>query len=338
MMAQNPTQKILNIYYQQMDERCQRLWRKLSLFPGFLDINAIVYIVHAETNQALIDETTQDLLKLRQYCLVETDGSPDCFRLHNAARDFGRNRISQLDQYEAQKRHASHFLKVLHNIDNLYKTGGEQRELAIDLFTSSWIEIRNSYTWCSGARESEVDRISLANQFFDAGRHILANQLSPEQRSTWFEIGKDAIRNANLSPSHTEAKVYEELGDDFKKYGKYPESIEQYKESLKYLTSENDLLLLEIVLGKLGGAYVKNAQNDLALDTYKRCLSIARIHGDSARIVLALLELGSTFVFCREKAQALACCEEALQTAKAIKSKELTDRAAAFINLINQKL
>ena len=94
------------------------------------------------------------------------------------------NRLNKL--YEAQRRHAAHYARVMETADDLYRAGHEQVMQGLDMFERESGNIKQGQAWAE-LNAVQDDSVAHACIFYaDSGPAVLPLRLHPRESLKWF--------------------------------------------------------------------------------------------------------------------------------------------------------
>ena len=127
--------------------------------------------------------------------LVEWEDTEKRYRLHDLARSFAHKQITTAED-EVQRRHAEHFLKVLHSADSLYEKGGEESLLGLSLFDREWSNISAGQAWAADSfRDSDEANEACSTYLFE-GRSCRLLRQHPLRNNSMDNIAIEAARHS----------------------------------------------------------------------------------------------------------------------------------------------
>ena len=125
----------IHFSYDLLSADLQEKWRTLAVFSNPFDINATAAVWDVEIPKA------EDLLsELLRCSLLEFNQEAKCYNLHNLLRLYAQERLLE-NKTEARfslQRHSVFYLKLGHEVDSLYQSGGDNLEKGIKLFDQIW--------------------------------------------------------------------------------------------------------------------------------------------------------------------------------------------------------
>ncbi|MCH7959019.1 MAG: tetratricopeptide repeat protein [Candidatus Hydrogenedentes bacterium] len=361
----------LGISYTLLNEEQQRFWRALSVFPGGFDALAAARVGQSENVKAA-DKT---LGALHAASMVQWDEATGRFRLHDLARDYSRDQLSEAERTDAELRHAMHYLAVLRRADELYLEGGEFVLQGLALFDREQGNIVSGQAWAANQRETNQTAAKLCDAYPDAGIYCLELRFNPRLRIVWIKAAVEAARTlknrqaecnhlGNLGIAHNELneprkaiKYYEKrsiiakeigyrrgegndlgnLGDAYSNLGEIQKAIECHKQSIvKHREIRNRRGELNS-LGALGNDYGKIGASQEAIEYYKQALVISQEIGDQRGEGAVSNNIAGVLAKLDHIDEAIAYAEKAVEIYEQIESPDLATTRAQLERLRKQR-
>jgi tetratricopeptide (TPR) repeat protein len=287
----------------------QELWRKLAVFPGTFDSDGAAYVwgFDADTARMILSEMVR-------LSMLEWDARNSRYRLHDLARLYAGDRLSNGERRDAHVRHANYYGALLQEAHSLYGLGGAAVARALSNVDTEWDNIRGAQAWAQENTETDDEAAGMCNAFPNAGAYLLDLRQRPSERIRWLEAALAAARRlnlrldegahlANLGIAHTamgqprraiellelsldidrelghregEAHVLGSLGNAYSALGDVRRAIEFYEQDLEIIREFDDRRSEGMVLNNLGIAYAAIGEPGRALTYYERALSIFR--------------------------------------------------------------
>lgn len=295
----------LNLSYELLDPEMQKRWRVLAVFPDTFDSAAAVAVWEIE-----IDAAQDSLSELVKYSLLEWDDVAARYRLHDLARLFANDRLSNTERDIIQRRHASHYLSISSEVNEFYRCGGEKLTRGIALFDLEWPNIQAGQLWAEEHSREDNVAASLCSRYPIAGTHLLLLRQHPRESIRWREAG---LASAQMLKDRTSEGMHlNSLGVSYKHLGETRRAIKLYEQSL-VLARELDARQGEgAVLICLGNAYLDLGEIRRAIEFYEKGLIVSREITARRDESSALMNLGIAYKNLGELQRAIEFHEQAL--------------------------
>jgi hypothetical protein len=88
--------------------------------------------------------------------------------------------------YEAQRRHATHYAKVLETADDLYRAGHELVTQGLTLFELEVDNIKSGQAWAENGADRDDEAARLCILYAYNGPAVLPLRLHPRESIKWF--------------------------------------------------------------------------------------------------------------------------------------------------------
>lgn len=295
----------LSLSYELLSPDMQELWRLLATFPNTFDVAAATAVWGIEPDAA--QEALSELVK---YSLLEWNKTIARYRLHDLSRLFANDHLNEDELSKGQRRHASHYLRMIREADKLYLQGGEALKRGLVLFDLEWPNIQAGQGWAEKhAREDNV-AASLCNDYPSAGAHLLHILQHPGERIRWLKSALTAARR--LKKRVDEGWHLNRLGIVYWALGEMRQALKQYKQQLVIARELGDRPLEGYALGGLGWSYYALGETHQAIRLYKQYLTIIREFDDRYAESHALRSLGQAYFKLGEIDRAIEFNEQAL--------------------------
>jgi len=328
----------LQISYRLLGPELQKLWCMLAVFPDTFDRKAATAVWAFEPSQA--QDILSTLLRLslveyippstRDHPTKEDAGAPvGRYRLHDLSRLFASAHLLESERYEAQKRHAVHFVNVLWKLDELYQQGGNSTRNALELFDREGANIQAGQAWATTNMEVDNTATQLCNEYPDAGMYLLNLRQTPRERIQWLKSALTVARRLKLDGK--EMAHLNSLGIAFKNLGEARPAIAYYEQSLAVARRINDPNGEGNALGNLGNAYDGLGEHRLAIEYHEQNLAIARKMNDRRGERNALGNLGNAYQSLGEYRRAIEYHEQSLTIAR--EQRDIISEATTLGNL-----
>jgi tetratricopeptide (TPR) repeat protein len=256
--------------YNLLDERLQRYWRALSVFPGDFDAPAAASVWQLAEE----DEAASALGDLYGASMVLWDEATKRFRLHDLARDYARARLSEEGPAGVAQRHAAHYAVVLLRTDDLYLEGGDAMLRGLALFDREWGNIRAGQAWVAAHWEADQTAARLCSDYSNAGVYCLNLRLHSRAWIAWLKAAVEAVRS--LGDRMAEGSHLGNLGLAYAALGEARKAIEFYEQQLAIVREIGDRCGEGNALGNLGNAYGILGETRKAIEYHEQALVISR--------------------------------------------------------------
>jgi tetratricopeptide (TPR) repeat protein len=301
----------LSVSYELIGEERQKLWWGLGVFPGEFDDGAAAAVWEMEA-----DAATDALGDLLSYSLIEYDEKARRYSLHDLARLFADERLSDEERDALKRRHATHYAQVLASSGELYLKGGESVVRGLALFDLERGNIEAGWAWAAAMAEKEEQAAELCIEYPNAGAYVLNLRQHPRERIRWLEAMLAAARRLNRR--RYKGIALGNLGLAYADLGETSRAIEYYEQHLTIAREIGDRRGEGIALGNLGLAYADLGETRRAIEYYEQHLTIAREIGDRRGEGIALGSLGLAYADLGETRRAIDFYEQRLVTAREI--------------------
>jgi len=325
------TDAALQSSYELLSGELRQKFRFLSVFPGTFDLAAAaaMWDIPAESSQDALGE-------LLAYSLINFDKITNRYSLHDLVRLFAGQLLNADEQYNAQKRHGSHYLKVLGAADGLYLNGGESVAQGLALFDLEVTNIRAGHDWVVAHQQDDNSIAEWCFQYPNAGAYCLALRQHPREQIRWLESALAAARRLKQRP--WEGIVLGNLGIEYDNLGEYQRAIEHHEQHLEIAREVGDRLGEANALGNLGLVYHNLGEYRRAIECLEQVLQTTREIGNRLGENLTLGNLGIAYDSLGEYHRAIEYHDQRLQIAREIgdrlgEGNTLGNLGAAYNNL-----
>jgi tetratricopeptide (TPR) repeat protein len=290
----------IGLSYGLLDEKAQRVFRQLAVFPGSFDKGAEEKICE--------DAGSKFLMELEQRSLVTYDERAARFKLHDLARLFGDERLPEDEREESRRRHAARYRDVLAWAHDLYLHGGERVGQGLKLFDSEWGNIRAGQTWAADQSDDDEVAASLCSDYPVAGVYLLDLRQNARQRIGWLESALATARRLNRRSA--EGAHLGNMGIAYNLLGDYHRAIGYHEQSLTIFQEIRDRRGEGAVLGNLGIAYYSLGEYRRSIVYHQQHLAITGEIGDRRGEGAALGNLGIAYHALGEHQRAIENLEQ----------------------------
>jgi tetratricopeptide (TPR) repeat protein len=317
--------------YDLLSDDLPQKFRFLAVFPDTFDqaAAAAVWDVPPESSQDPLGE-------LLAYSLVEFDEITNRYSLHDLVRLFASQLLKDEERYNAQKRHAGHYLDVMHAANTLYEKGGDAVTKGLALFDLEVTNIRVGHDWVVGHQEDDNSIAEWCWRYPHAGVYCLSLRQHPRESIRWLERALSAARR--LKQQNWEGVALGNLGNAYEDLAEYRRAIEYHEQVLQISRELGNRRDEGRTLGNLGNAYYKLGEYHRAIEYQERRLKIAREIGDRLGEGNALGNLGIAYYSLGEYPRAIQYQEQRLKIVREIgdrlgESQALGNLGIAYKNL-----
>ena len=258
-------------------------WQSLVVFPAPFDRAAAEAVGEFEDGEL-------DTLVGRS--LVLYDAKDERFRVHDLMRDLAQEGWSDEQSYNAEKRHAEHYLKVAGIAGWIYLRDAEGVLVGLGLFDLERAHIETGQAWAAAHAPSDDRAAILAQDYPLTGvvKNILDLRLHPREIIRWLKASLKAARK--LGNKEPEGGALGNLGRAYADLGETRRAIECYEQHLAIARETGDRRGEGTALGNLGLAYFALGELRRVIEYFEQSLAIARETGDRLGEGNALGNLG----------------------------------------------
>jgi tetratricopeptide (TPR) repeat protein len=316
----------LSLSYDLLDEKMQKLWRVLSVFPTTFDAAAVAALWEME-----VEDATDTVDKLISYSLMEWNETTRRYRLHDLVRLFAETKLQDSERLAARKAHASYFRYLLDQADNFYLRGGAQVIAGLSLFDKERENIEAGQRWSASLIGKYETATKLSMKYYDIGWNVLDLRLHPREKINWLELSLKAARL--LEDKDYEGTALGSLGHAYADLGEVRKAIIYHQQHLEIAREIGDRRGEGAALGNLGNAYKDLGETRKAIEFYEQQLMITRKIGDRRGEGHALGNLGIAYKKLKETRKAIEFYEQSL-----LIKREIGDRTGEGNALWNSAL
>jgi tetratricopeptide (TPR) repeat protein len=305
----------IEISYELLDQPLRKLWRELSVWQSFFDVEAAAAIwgmryyksvsiirrlFTAEHNLPFnIGEAQDTLGELVKFSLVELDIRTGLYRLHELARVFADAKLGKAERRSATKRSKKHSSKVLSDFQTRVRV--IVTEAITDMKMKQLHSIRElAKSWVRDIAYADLER---GAYYVETGETIKSIETLFRALTSFRAIEDrkgecDALNNLGLA--------YMDLGKPRK-------ALKMYEQSLSVSRGIGDRENEGYILGNLGFAFSKYGKPYKAIESYERALMIFREIGDLRRESSTLFNLSLVLDQVGEHKRANKCAEASIK-------------------------
>jgi tetratricopeptide (TPR) repeat protein/predicted MPP superfamily phosphohydrolase len=313
----------------------KKQWRRLSVFPEDFDRNAAIAILKMAPGPSA--EALSDLVRWSLVDFVPGLESEDGrYKLHDLARLFAESCLKQDELADAQQKHAKYYLKVLSQVETLYKKGEMNLLAGLDLFDREWANIKVGQSWVrniirnSGkTKKSDLKfALQLASSYASNAMNVLDLRLHPRDSIEWYETGLLAAKMMGIQGY--EGLFLGNLGGAYTDLGEVHKAIEYYEHALAIAREIGDKCNEGAWLGNIGSSHYRLGEARKALEYYEQTLSIYCKIGNIREEGITLGNMGLAYYSLGEVRKALEYYEQALAIYR--KTGNMREEGSVLIN------
>ncbi len=317
----------LELSYSVLFPDLQELWRALAIFPAGFTAAAAAAVWDVEA-----DEAAERLEDVRGYSLVEWDAATDRWRLHDLARAFSEKRLGDAERETAARRHATHYVGVLRQADELYLEGGDRVQEGLRLFDLERANIEAGQAWSADRAEEDEAAARLCSEYPGVGAYCLNLRQHPrEERTPWLEAAVKAARR--IGDRGAEGNHLGNLGLAYTALGEARKAIEHHERALVIRREIGNRRGEGNDLGNLGLAYRHLGEAGKAIEHHEEAVVIRREIGDRWGEGCDLGNLGLAYADLGEEQKAIEHHEQALVIAREIGDRRMEGNALGNLGL-----
>jgi tetratricopeptide (TPR) repeat protein len=311
----------IKLSYGLLSAEMQQRWRMLGVFPDTFDGPAAAALwvgaLLAAPGQPPLTPAEDALGALLKYSMLEWNDTAKRYRLHDLMRDFARARLRETgEQDQAARRHATHYVSLLAQADDLFMKGGDSIKPGLDLFDLEWGNIQAGQAWAAAHAGQDDESARLCSRYPGYGAYCLDLRLHPRERIRWQEAALGAARR--LKDRAAEGVHLGNLGNAYRSLGEYRRGIGYQEQALAIAQEIGDRRGEGQALGNLGLAYYNLGEYRRAIEYHEQHLAIAREIGERLGEGHALGNLGIAYFSLGEYRRAIEYHEKRLTIAREI--------------------
>lgn len=297
--------------YELLSDKLRQKFRLMSVFPDTFDHAAAAAVCELPL------ENAQDVLsELLAYSLIDFDEITERYNLHDLVRLFAGQLLNADERYNAQKRHAGHYLEVMRAANALYKNGGESVTHGLAQFDTERTNIQAGHSWVTAHQQEEDAIAEWCFYYPHAAVYCLNLRQHPREGIRWLETAVAAARH--LKRPEWESSALGNLGITYHALGEYQRALDYHQQSLAIDKTLGDRLQEARTLGNIGNVYNLLGDHRRALTHYQQCLKISRDLGDRLIESTSLGNVGTAYDGLGKYRRAIDFYKRHLQTARLI--------------------
>ncbi len=308
-----------DLSYERLGDELKERCRKLAVFPADFDLQVLKTLWEDENAK----ESLSDLVESN---LVIFDEKSKRSRLHDLARDYTREKLSDEEFFQAERLHAAYYGQLMATFEDV-----SLENLAI--FDIERINIEIGFTWAKKKIQISIDFAHICYNYtgYVHANSILGLRHHSREYIKWMEAGLSASRK--ISKREGEGNHLGNLGTAYYNLGKYEKAIEFQKKALTILREIGDRRGESYDLGNLGNAYASLGNQKRAIKYYEQALAIAKGIGDRYGEAGQLGNLGNAYAKLGEYRKAIEYHEKTLAIVQEIGGRKFEGQT--FGNLGN---
>jgi tetratricopeptide (TPR) repeat protein len=287
--------------YEQLDDDTARTLRRCAVFPGWFDSEAEGYVSQDPDNRLLS--------KLHEFALVLRSPDGSRLRLAAAIRPVALSNMPAEELFEAQFRHADHYLTVCGRIRAAYDSASEGWREVLDKESDN---IRAGQSWAAANYQRDETIARRCSGYPAILAPILNLWLEPAERDRWFSAARDAARVLN-DPA-TEAQLLFTLGHDAMQVGS-SEAAGTLREAVQKARDAHRPDVETAALCGLAQLTLLSGNQEQAEGLARQALDRARDSGNRSLEIGPLMVLTQTYVKMGRIEEALRLNEDTLSIA-----------------------
>lgn len=307
----------LSLSFEVLDSEVQRVWCKLSVFPGTFDRAATAAIWQVD-----MDRAQSVLSSLTALSLIEWDAIATRYHLHDLARVFADAQLAFTDRAETQRHFAQHYEDVLDNANAMYSKGDSSRQQGLSQFDQEWLNICFGQAWaaeCSKQGDESIMKLCVA--YAISGSTLLRFRRGYLAQTKWCEIGLDCARQ--LGDRSSENVLLAGLANAYFSLGELNRALDYHGAALSVAHDIEDRDSEREALCGLGVAYLNLGSSELGFEKLVQAQKIAVAQSDRRSEATILWKLGLAYVHRGDIDRGTICYGEALQITKEVSDHHL---------------
>jgi tetratricopeptide (TPR) repeat protein len=348
-------QASFELSYEKLLAELAERWRRLSVFPADFDEAAMASILGVSEDTA--HETQK---QLRRYSLLEVNPETKRFHLHDLARVFTNEKLSEDERFKTCFLFARYYASLLIRMHEMQSKREENYySNALKLLDTEWHNITAGQKWAAEFGKKDDRVAEFGTVYSDYAHDFLRLRLHPDEDIAWLNSGLAATRKLNLRQSETNVlnslglahknqgdnrkaaaffekalKISREigyplgigntlnnLGTTYNSLGEYQKAINCYRQSLVISRELENKLGESNTLNNLGLTYANKGDYPKAIEYYEQSLEIKHKIGNTLGEGNTLNALGTAYKQIGENQRAIECFERALKIARELGNK-----------------
>lgn len=320
----DPTRKNLTVEaafdlsYEMLGADLQLRWRQLAVFPADFAADGATAIWE-------IDDATDTLNDLDGYSLLEVNEETGRFSLHDLARDYTTEKLTEEEFATLQRLHAKYYAEVLRFVEIERKYDYQN---ALDLLDLEWGNITRGQKWSTKLAKTDNHVAQICSDYSCHVPDFIALRLHPRNSIEWHSAGLIAAQKLGNKPD--EGVNLGNLGLAYFSLGDYRKAVEYHEKALNISREIGSKISEAKDLSNLGIAYFDLGDHTKAIEYHEQALKIFRSIGDRLNEGKNLGGLGNVYLDLGDYRKAIDFYEQSL-----VISRESGDRIAEGISLGN---
>ena len=295
--------------YKRLSPELQRMWRRLSVFPGKFEASDA-----AEIWGMNLSEAQEFLSTLISCSMLEWGGSKSGYRMHELFRLCAEARCTDEEKQSGRTKLSGNSLTLLARANELYLQGGEATESGLALFDAQRLNIESGWTWASAHAEQDEDANRLCMLFPVAGSDILDIRQTPGDRLRWLQAPLASARR--LKDLNGEALLLRDAGTACYNTGDMQHAIEYLTQALTLAREAGDRRTEDGALDGLGLAYGRSGDFPHAVEHHEKAVDLSRELRDRRCECHSTFHMARTYRLMGNVRDAMELSEQALAIAR----------------------
>ncbi len=251
-----------DLSYERLADDLKLYWRRLAVFPSDFDLSAMESVFQDKNTQGIRSEFVKSHLLI-------FDAKTKRSRLHDLAREYAYEKLTQSELVYAQAYHAAHYGFVLTTIDSV-----SLDNLAI--FDLERANIDTGFAFVRDKADSGFAEVCTLYTGYASDLYFL--RMPMDMIFDWQSVG--LLAYTKLEDLKGQAYSINNLARVLSMEGKHEESISHYKKALKIVREIGETRFEAAWLGNLGNVYMRMENYDEAAKHYQQAIEVSREIGD----------------------------------------------------------
>jgi tetratricopeptide (TPR) repeat protein len=230
--------------------------------------------------------------------------------------------------YQAQLRHAAHYLNVLNSANGLYFNSKDTTRDALNWLKAELENIRNGQLWAAQRCEDETGGL-FCLLYPLLGPALLEHYLSADERLRWLDSALQVVERYPQYSSESSLLIHK--GRALAAGGHMQEALTFHHQSLSRSLEIGDNRAEAAALSNLGVDYFNLGESSSAIECHTRAITLFTEFADNAAIAQAKGDLGNVHYFLGDYARATELFEQRLAFAK--EANDPRHKVAALLSL-----
>ncbi|HEX8266419.1 MAG TPA: tetratricopeptide repeat protein [Pyrinomonadaceae bacterium] len=285
----DPTRKNLTVEaafdlsYEMLDADLQLRWRQLAVFPADFAADGAAAIWET-------DDATDTLNDLDGYSLLEVNEETGRFTLHDLARDYTTEKLTEEDFATLRLLHVRHYAEFLRFVQIERKYDYQN---ALNLLDLEWNNIMVGQKWSAELAEIDKRTALLCFDYLGYVNEFIIMRLHPRDYIERQIVGLAIAQK--LENRFGESLCLGNLGNAYLLLGDYRKVIEYHEQSLLIQREIGGRQGESASLGNLATAYSSLGDYRKAIEYNKQALEIDREFGNRLGEAQVLGNLGNAY-------------------------------------------